>query len=95
VTFAGASVQVADAQVSARRLGFSPCEIHRPAARRQTAGFAKGSTHPTALSFDIPRLGSKVNKKTDNAYQRSKLIEQRRPMMLRWSKFAMSKVRAR
>jgi integrase len=38
-------------------------------------------------------IAHKVNKKTENAYQRSKLIELRRPMMAAWSKFAMSKVR--
>lgn len=38
-------------------------------------------------------IAHKVGKKTENAYQRSKLIEQRRPMMAAWSKFVMSKVR--
>jgi integrase len=38
-------------------------------------------------------IAHKVNKKTENAYQRSKLIELRRPMMNAWSKFVMSKVR--
>jgi integrase len=38
-------------------------------------------------------IAHKVNKKTENAYQRSKLIEQRRPMMQAWAKVVMSKVR--
>jgi integrase len=37
-------------------------------------------------------LAHKVGKKTENAYQRSKLIELRKPLMNAWAKFAMSKV---
>jgi integrase len=37
-------------------------------------------------------IAHKVGKKTENAYQRSKLIELRKPLMNAWAKFAMSKV---
>jgi len=35
-------------------------------------------------------LAHAVGDKTANAYQRSKLAEQRRPMMTKWAKFAMA-----
>jgi len=38
-------------------------------------------------------IAHKVGNKTETAYQRSKLLEQRRPLMNAWAKFAMSKVR--
>jgi integrase len=37
-------------------------------------------------------IAHKVGNKTETAYQRSKLLEQRRPLMNAWAKFAMSKV---
>ncbi len=36
-------------------------------------------------------IAHKTTKKTEDAYQRSKLVELRRPMMNAWAKFAMSK----
>ena len=35
-------------------------------------------------------IAHKVAGKTETAYQRSKLIELRRPMMAKWAKFAMA-----
>jgi integrase len=49
--------------------------------------------YPTGKGALIDRALAHSDGKTVSAYQRTKLIEQRRPMMAKWAKFAMSKVR--